>query len=229
MTRVTELAALEAELVAAGLAARGAFHPRADDRVPALADGRPVATLVLVGTVGQRQWPAFAASPERADGTPHPLDRWSRRALGPIAERHAAEALYPFDGPPWHPFQRWARRAEAVHVSPLGILIHPDWGLWHAYRGALAFAERLKVVMREQRPSPCASCLERPCLHVCPVSAITSAGYDAHGCRAHLATPAGTDCIAGGCRARRSCPVGAEHRYGAEQAEFHMQAFRRGA
>ena len=36
-------------------------------------------------------------------------------------------------------------RAEAVAPSPLGILIHPDYGLWHAYRGALAFAERLAL------------------------------------------------------------------------------------
>ena len=26
------------------------------------------------------------------------------------------------------------------HASPLGLLIHPDYGLWHGYRGALLFA-----------------------------------------------------------------------------------------
>ena len=24
-------------------------------------------------------------------------------------------------------------------VTPIGLLLHPDWGLWHAYRGALGF------------------------------------------------------------------------------------------
>jgi hypothetical protein len=229
MTRVTKLAALAAELDAAGLAARGAFHPGEGDRVPPLADGRPVATLVLVGVIGERQWRAFAASPEHADGNPDPLDRWSRRVLRPVAERHRAEALYPFDGPPWHPFQRWALRAEPVHVSPLGILIHPDWGLWHAYRGALAFATALDLPPRDPRPSPCESCRERPCLSRCPVGAITAAGFAAPTCRAHLAAPAGAGCVAEGCLARRACPVGAQHRYAAAQAEFHMQAFKRGA
>ncbi|HUO94692.1 MAG TPA: hypothetical protein VMT92_00535 [Steroidobacteraceae bacterium] len=229
MTRVTKLAALAAELDAAGLAARGGFHPGESDRVPPLADGRAVATLVLVGVIGVRQWQAFAASPERADGTPHPLDRWSRRVIRPIAERHGAEALYPFDGPPWHPFQRWAQRAEPVHVSPLGILIHPDWGLWHAYRGALAFAGALDLPPRDRRPSPCHDCRERPCLSRCPVAAITAAGFEARTCRAHLAAPEGAGCVAEGCLARRACPVGTEHRYEAAQAEFHMQAFRRGA
>src|SRR4030095_137820 len=49
---------------------------------------------------------------------------------------------------------RWAMRAEAVAPSPLGILIHPDYGLWHAYRGALAFAERLALPPRGARPLP---------------------------------------------------------------------------
>ena len=31
-----------------------------------------------------------------------------------------------------------------------------------------------------------------------------------------------------GCRARRACPVGAEHAYGADEANFIMRAFLRG-
>ena len=49
----------------------------------------------------------------------------------------------PRTGRPWLPFQQWARKAEPVHVSPLGVLIHPDYGLWHSYRGALCFDTRL--------------------------------------------------------------------------------------
>jgi len=108
-----------------GLAWRGAFHPQPGDAVPPLADGSPAGTLVLLGFVGGGQWPAFAASAEAGDGRPNPLDRWSRRLVDALAARCGAAALYPSDGPPWWPFQRWAMRAEAVHVSPLGILIHP--------------------------------------------------------------------------------------------------------
>jgi ferredoxin len=216
---------LRRDVQTSGLAWRGAFHPRAGDDVPSLADGAAAGTLVLLGFAGRGQWPAFVASVEHADGHPHPLDRWSRRVIGALGARHGAMDLYPSDGPPWLPFQRWAMQAEAVHRSPLGILIHPDWGLWHAYRGALVLRERIDLPAPDLRPSPCASCVARPCENACPVSAISRAGYDTAACGAHVAAEAGADCLQQGCRARRACPVGAAQRYGPEQAEFHMRAF----
>jgi hypothetical protein len=220
---------ITAALAAAGVAARGAFHPDPADAVPPLADGSAAATLVLAGFAGSAQWPGFAASPEASDGAADPLDRWSRRLLGGLAATLGATALYPFGGPPYHPFQRWAQRAEAVHPSPLGMLIHPDWGLWHSYRGALAFAQRLALPPADRRPSPCASCAAKPCLAACPVGALTTHSYDVPACVAHIATARGSDCMSAGCRARRACPVGAARRYEPAEAEFHMRAFRAAA
>lgn len=223
--RLSFLSALAAR---AGLALRGAFHPDAGDLVPVEPGGAPPGTLVLLGWIGGRQWPVFAASPEAADGAPDPLDRWSRRVIDALAAEVDATALYPFGGPPWHPFQRWAMRAEPVSPSPLGILIHPDWGLWHSYRGALAFAGRLDVAPPSARASPCVSCAAKPCLSACPVGAFTPAGYDVAACAAHAGAPAGTECRERGCLARRACPVAADMAYGGGQAAFHMRAFLHG-
>ena len=184
---------------------------------------------MLLGWVGGEFWEAFASSPEAGDGERNPLDRWSKRAIDAIANDLDATALYPFTGPPWLPFQRWAMRAEPVTVSPLGILIHPEWGLWHSYRGALAFAERLTLPPMAAKASPCATCAEKPCLTACPVAAFSGSGYDVARCRAHVATAEGTRCMSGGCLARNACPVGAGHRYARTQAAFHMQAFSRPA
>ncbi len=186
----------------------------------------PSATLVLLGWTGREGWPDFASSPEARDGASNPLDRWSKRVIDGFATATDATPLYPFSGPPWLPFQRWAQRAEPVFVSPLGILIHPDWGLWHSYRGALAFRERLELEPTDARASPCESCADKPCLTHCPVSAFSNDGYDVARCRAYLATPDGSDCMTGGCLARGACPIGSPHHYAPAQAAFHMRAFR---
>jgi hypothetical protein len=210
-----------------GLTARGGFHPQHGDDVPPLPDGGAPGTLVLLGFVARGGFDRFATSAEAGDGEPDPLDRWSRLRIGGLAAAFAGVPLFPFGGPPWHPFQRWAQRSETVYPSPLGLLIHPDWGLWHSWRGAVALRERLELPSRDERPSPCASCSGRPCLSACPVGAFSGTGYDAAGCRAHLAGRDGGECMAEGCLARRACPVGRDHAYAAAQASFGMAAFRR--
>jgi len=186
-----------------------------------------IRTIALFGGIGARDWPAFAASPEYSDGAPDPLDRWSRRLIGALAEAFGAIALYPFDGPPYHPFQRWAQRAEPVFPSPLGLLIHAEYGLWHNYRGALAFAEAIEAPPRQSGANPCEACAERPCLSACPVEAFSDDGYDLKACAGHLRAPEGDDCMQRGCLARRACPIGRDYMHGGGQAEFHMRAFLR--
>ena len=210
---------------AAGLELRGGFHPLDSDDVPALADGRQVATVVLLGNVGGSLWPAFAAAPESGDGLADPLDRFSRRLIDALAEDTGAGALYPFQGPPWLPFQRWAMRAEPVFASPIGPLVHPRYGLWHAWRGALAFATRLHLPHREAGISPCLACAAQPCLATCPVDAFVTGRYHVDACVAHVVSDAGSECAGGGCVARRACPVGVPFHYPAPQQAFHMQAF----
>jgi hypothetical protein len=210
-----------------GLELRGGFHPTSADEVPCCPDGSATTTLVLLGFVGKLCWPEFAASDEAKDGEADPLDRWSRRIIDELARSTAAGALYPFptDRPPYMPFQRWAQRAEPVYVSPVKILLHPDWGLWHSYRGALTFPDRMTLPARDTRLSPCDSCETKPCLSGCPVDAFAAGGYAVARCVAHIASPRGLDCMRMGCRARRACPVGAEHTYTHDEAAFHMQAF----
>jgi hypothetical protein len=222
LAAVPELAEVQDELRARGLEARGAFHPDDADSVPALAGGRCAGTLVLAGSLGASAWAAFAR--ERRD-EPDPLDRWSARALATVAKRFDATVLLPNEGPPYLPFQRWAARAEPVHRSPLGLLIHPDFGLWHAYRGALVFADRFALLPRDARPSPCDACRDRPCLAACPVSAFRSNHYDDAACAAHLGSGAADACFEAACLSRAACPVGREHRYATEQARFHLSAF----
>ncbi len=208
---------LNRRLAPFGLITRGAFHPAPDDQAL-----RAIGTLVLVGNAGPAMWQAFSLN--KQDG-PHPLDRWTQTILEPIATQTGAKAVFPFDGPPYYPFQQWAMQADDVSPSPIGPLIHPVFGQWHAYRGALLFSDTHDIPVPVRTASPCLSCMDKPCLSSCPVSAFNEQGYDVPACRTHIATPQGRDCLDQGCLARRACPVGRDYIYEPAQAAFHMRHF----
>ncbi|MEX0692875.1 MAG: ferredoxin [Rhodospirillales bacterium] len=208
---------LNDRLLRYGLMTRGGFHPVPGDQAP-----EGTATLVLIGNAGPAMWQAF--SQHMPDG-PHPLDTWTQQTLEPIAEELGARMVFPFNGPPYYPFQQWALRADDVAASPIGPLIHPVFGQWHAYRGAFLFAEKLDIPPPARTASPCLSCLDQPCLNTCPVSAFSEQGYEVPACRSHIANAEGLDCLDQGCLARRACPVGRDYLYEPAQATFHMRHF----
>ncbi len=222
---------LQQRLESTGLHSRGAFSLGQQEladiqqqfKTTVIAES---ATLVLVGNVGSSFWPVFSRSPEYADGEPHPLDRWSQRIADEIATDFDALAVFPFSGPPWHPFQQWAMRAEAISSSPLGLLIHPQYGLWHAYRfGLIMDSANIKGQTQQKIESPCEKCIDQPCLHTCPVNAFKPGAYDVPACASYLKANPQAACNQTGCQARLSCPVGESFRYQSAHHLFHLQAF----
>lgn len=216
---------LNGELQQLGLILRGGFSPDAHDALPLLPDGRAACWLALVGVAGSAFWPHFRASPEFDDGLPHPLDRWSRAVGDAMAARRGGMALYPFGGPPHHPFQRWAERAEGLHASPLGLRLHPHYGLWHSYRFALALPRAADDAAATDATGLCARCEAQPCLRACPVDAFTGSEYRVDVCAAHLQSQPEPTCRGTGCLARHACPVGQAFAPQPEHARFLMDAF----
>lgn len=182
-------------------------------------------TTILVGNVGSDIWKLFGA--EYDDWVePHPLDDWTRKHLLKLADKLDCKVVFPFDGPPFAPFQRWAMKADSVFPSPTGPLIHPVYGLWHAYRGALVFDEPISgIPPRPNIKSPCDSCEKKPCLKTCPVVAFDGEEYDVSKCMDYLAENLESDCMDGGCQARHACPVGQKFAYQREHASYHMDRF----
>jgi hypothetical protein len=177
-------------------------------------------TLLLLGPQEPGFWAHLMAQPEW--GGPDPVDRWSRRVIGRMACDLGAKALFPFGGPPHHPFQRWALRTGRVWDSPVRLLVHDTQGLFVSFRGALA----LKEVFDWPSPAtrPCDTCTS-PCLSACPPGALTGAGYDVPACHAFLDTAAGADCMTQGCAVRRACPVSQSYARMPEQSAYHMRQF----
>ncbi|WFE75932.1 hypothetical protein [Roseinatronobacter sp. S2] len=185
-----------------------------------LPDG--VQTLVLLGPHGPGFWETFTASPEYIDGTPDPMDRWSRRIIDVMAQQLGARAIYPFGVRPPHPFYSWALATGRVWSSPVQFLVHDRAGLWASFRGALGFADMLDQPARPA--APCTGCAQ-PCTTACPVGALTPQGYDVPACHAFLDSADGQRCISGGCAVRAACPVSRAFGRHPDQSAFHMRQF----
>lgn len=211
-------AALEAALAPHLLEVLGGFNP--DPGAPGLPAG--TRALVLLGPREPGFWAHLTAQPEW-DGAPDPVDRWSRRAIDAIARELGATPLYPFGGPPWHPFFEWALRSGRAWQSPVRLLVHDRQGLMVSFRGALALASHLEL---PRGTNPCTGC-PAPCLTACPAGALGQGGYDLAACHAFLDTPAGQQCMQGGCLVRRACPVSQRYGRTAAQSAYHMRQFHR--
>ena len=129
-------------------------------------------TLLLIGPAEPGFWAHLKAQPEW--GGADPVDRWSRRVIGRIACDLGAKALFPFGGPPYHPFYQWALRTGRVWDSPVRLLVGAGQGLMISFRGALALKEVMELPAASARP--CDNC-SKPCLtggclvrRACPVS-----------------------------------------------------------
>lgn len=181
-----------------------------------------IASLVLIGPQGPDFWPHVTAAPEWGDGRPDPLDRWSRRVIGRLACDLGAKALFPFGGPPYHPFIAWAKASGRAFTSPVELLVHDQAGLMLSYRGALALRQGLQDEGAKS-PAPCLQCLDKPCLSACPIGALGADGYDVPACRAHVVQ--GGACALGGCLVRRACPASKGYGRLEVQSAYHMRQF----
>lgn len=221
------LADIAASLAENGLILRGGFNFEAQENPPPGPAGAPARAVLLVGQAGAAPWPHFLrwCKQQPAD-LANPLDNWSRETIGDVAHRFGARAAGPNDRP-FLPFQQWAMRAEGLKPSPLGILMHPEYGLWHAYRGVMLFDREIPFPKLGEVTHLCDACVEKPCLKACPVDAYSRDGFAYHACLSHVRGPNGGACRTIGCLDRNACPYGTAYRYPADAQAFHMAAFTR--
>lgn len=188
---------------------------------------------LLIGNAGPDMWVHFARSCEFRDGHSDPMNRWTRRILEALATDLNSQVVFPFDKPYW-PFQRLARHVQSTKPSPLGIVIHPEYGLWHALRGMFLFEfseelfNEIKLINGSlgNEVHPCDNCADKPCLSACPVGAFDGATLNVKPCFKHLDGDNEPDCLQSGCLARNACPFGQQYIYPNEQIRFHMKSYR---
>ncbi|MBB6464764.1 ferredoxin [Aminobacter lissarensis] len=216
---------ISAALAAHGLIQRGGFVLSNGDVAPDGPSDKPARSVLLVGQTGAAPWSHFQRWREAQPvNLQNPLDSWSREVIGAVAREFGARAVSPSDKP-FLPFQQWAMRAEGLRPSPLGILIHPEYGLWHAYRGALLFEIELPFGEVREQSHLCDLCIGKPCLKSCPVDAYSEAGFAYEQCLGHVRGPSGGACRTRGCLDRNACPYGVAYRYPEDVQAFHMKSY----
>jgi ferredoxin len=155
--------------------------------------------VILIGNAGLDMFRRFARERDERSAS---IDEWTKAVVDPLAASLEAHAVYPLN-------------------------IHNTYGLWHAYRAALLFPVEFDMPRNSAGAHPCESCVAKPCLNACPVSAFDGSSYDVVACGKHILSEAGEDCMAGGCKARLACPVGVQYQYHPRQMQFHMRAFQK--
>ena len=175
--------------------------------------------LVVIGHAGRRMWEVLA---DDGRDVPDPVDSFSIRHTTHFVENYLEDdtwrLLYPSDL--FFPLNELGELAGWGKSSPLFIGIHAEYGLWWAYRTVFLTKKPLPLSGQEVQPHPCDSCVDKPCISICPASALgLDAAFNIYACADYRAE-ANSQC-SHQCMARLACPVGAQHRYTREQIDYH--------
>ena len=177
--------------------------------------------LLLIGHGGRQMWASVMASPQRDDS--NPIDVSSLEVVKRFLEETADcsyQILYP-GGPSTLPIQQLGALAGWHHPSPFMVGINQNWGTWFAYRAVVLATTKFPATVRDTQESPCPSCPLKPCIAVCPATAITASDFDLGRCVAYRQEDQ-SQC-AHQCLARQACPVAPQHRYSDEQIHYHYE------
>lgn len=188
-------------------------------------------SIVVIGNGGGAFWKAYRI---RVEADPawaardNPLDDFTREVverelLEPLSRQGARCAVvYPFtQAAPGLNFIELGKLAGLGGPSLVGVLVHPAYGPWVAFRAALLLEEALDAPGEALGFDPCPSCTARSCIGACPVGAVTfPAGWDVPRCLEHR-VEVEPDC-APRCHARVGCVLGPEHRYPDDALAYHQ-------
>ena len=217
-------------LVAATTAQRYDDAVTAPYRVDAIA---PCArSIIVIGNGGGAFWKSFQKhAGENPDWMTHenPLDDFTRvvieRDVAPLVK--SAIIVYPFmsSGPTLN-FMAAGKAAGLAGPSIIGVMVHPIYGPWIAFRAAILLEETIDAPGQAYGFDPCPTCTARTCISACPADAVSLAsGWDIPKCLTHR-VEVEADC-APRCHARAGCVLGPQHRYPDDELTYHqMRALR---
>jgi hypothetical protein len=189
----------------------------------------PAKSILIVGNGGPAFWYAYRdfcrQNPVFEKENSHPLDTFTRQVIEQAAkvfdqERLSYHLFYPFyTEPVWFPFITLAKLAGLGTPSPLGMLVHPRYGPWIAFRVGVLLSIDLPGKTLGLDGKPCKGC-PRYCLQGCAGGAadLSKDRIDLERCISFRERE--LPCRAT-CHARLACPVGEEYRYPEGEIRYH--------
>jgi epoxyqueuosine reductase len=186
---------------------------------PGLLDHRQ---LLVFGHAGPRMWRALRKAQPEPWTSADPVDEFSLATVRAHLEDelgvHRWAPVYP--GPALIPLQELGTLLGWHHPSPLLVGISEAFGTWFAYRAVVVADTTLPLTPpASPQPSPCSTCVEKPCLSACLGAALTTGTLTIDRCTTFRVGEASPCALR--CPAREACPIGAEHRYDADQIRYH--------
>ncbi|MBV8360857.1 MAG: hypothetical protein JO189_23420 [Deltaproteobacteria bacterium] len=192
-------------------------------------------SIVVIGNGGGDFWRAFKTHVAENPGwfeRENPLDDFTRKVVEkeivkPIQSAGVrCIAVYPFGSGPMLNFMQLAMLAGLAGPSIIGVVVHPVFGPWIAFRAALLLDREIDRPGSAIGFDPCPTCSTRSCISACPAAAVSfPSGWDIPKCMAHR-IEAHPDC-ADRCNARVACVLGPDERYTDDELAYHqMRALR---
>jgi epoxyqueuosine reductase len=178
--------------------------------------------VLVFGHGGRELWERL---PKPLDPAEHPVDRYAVSLVEAfsrdVLRDYEARILFPFSET-LLPLQRLGRALNLARPSLLGLDIHPEYGVWFAYRCVLVTKADVPPSSLAQFASPCESCVEKPCRPVCPAGAVGAAAesFSLNACAGYRFSE-NSKCESQ-CLSRFACSYKPEHRYSDEQMRYHM-------
>ena len=138
---------------------------------------------MVLGNGGGDFWAAFKRHAARNPGwreRENPLDDFTRDVVErevTVPLRDAAlryTIIHPFmSNGPTLDFVALGKAAEIAGPSILGVVVHPRFGPWIAFRAALLLDIEVEAPGEARGFDPCPGCVPRSCLSACPVGAVS--------------------------------------------------------
>lgn len=188
-------------------------------------------SIVVIGNGGADFWRIFKA---HATENPswferdNPLDDYTREVVEreivvPVrAAGVGCSVLFPFGGSGRTlNFMQLATLSGLAGPSIIGVVVHPVFGPWIAFRAALLLDREINHPGDAVNFDPCPTCSTRSCINACPATAVSfPSGWDIPKCLKHR-VEAHPDCSEG-CHARVACVLGPDKRYPDDELAYHQ-------